>query len=65
MALKHYRIEAPYMVAGLDAQDGIVTRAAPIIRWTVGKPQRDVALWCARKGFQMQDFTHLTEKDDD
>lgn len=44
-----YRIVLPYAVAGVEVADGIVRRAAPILRWTVGKRIEQVATWVRGK----------------
>ena len=35
--MKLYVIDCSYYCAGLEVEDGVVTRAAPILKWTVGK----------------------------
>ena len=35
--MKLYCIDCSYYCAGLEVEDGVVTRAAPILKWTVGK----------------------------
>jgi hypothetical protein len=34
--MRLYRVECPYYCAGLIVEDGVVTRAAPVLKWTVG-----------------------------
>ena len=36
------RVEQPHACFAFEVTDGLVTRAAPIAGWTVGKPGRDV-----------------------
>lgn len=47
------RIEAPHFVAGVivsgPAGSRVVVKAAPILRWSMGKPARELARWCERK----------------
>lgn len=45
-----YQITLPHLCAGIIAQDGIITAAAPILRWSVGKPVRELAAWVKAKG---------------
>ena len=35
--MKLYCIDCPYYCAGLIVEDGVVTRAAPILKWAIGK----------------------------
>jgi hypothetical protein len=34
--VKLYQIECPYYCAGLEVEDGVVSRAAPVLKWTIG-----------------------------
>lgn len=43
------RIEGPDFVAGLILCDGICVKAAPVIRWTVGKRAEDLRIAFANK----------------
>jgi len=45
------RIVAPHFVAGLIHHDGRVVEAAPILRFMVGWSGRQVAGYCARRGW--------------
>lgn len=45
-----YRIELPYAVFSIDAERNVVTEAAPIARWMIGKPVPIVLGWANRKG---------------
>lgn len=47
------RITAPYLVAGFEF-DGVVRRAAPIIRYMTGWSQERVAAYATRKGWQLE-----------
>lgn len=50
------RVEAPHFVAGaIYAGDPWqCVRAAPIIRWMVGKPPRETRAYLDRKGWKFQ-----------
>lgn len=45
------RITAPHLVAGLQARDGRVVRAAPILRYMLGWDGSRLADYCERKGW--------------
>jgi hypothetical protein len=45
-----YQLTLPHLCAGLVVAGGRVTRAAPILRWTIGKPAKQVWLWAQTKG---------------
>lgn len=45
------RIVAPHFVAGVDAEDGRVVRAAPILRYMLDWDGVRVAGYCAQKGW--------------
>jgi hypothetical protein len=44
-------IDAPHFYAGLVAQDGKVIEAAPIIGYMLGWTGKQVANYCAKKGW--------------
>lgn len=44
-------IDAPHMYAGAVVHSGLVTRAAPILSWSVGKPWEHLTRWAYRKGY--------------
>lgn len=45
-----YHITLPYMCAGVVAnQSGMIIKAAPILRWTIGKHISEVKNWVLRK----------------
>lgn len=48
------QVEAPHFCAGLefDLASSKVLRAAPIIRWTVGKEMSDVLAYIERRGWR-------------
>lgn len=49
-----YRITAPHFCAGLVVIDGRIVRAAPILRWTLGKTPRQVWPYFRRKRWQIE-----------
>lgn len=51
------RITLSYAVFGLIVEDAVVVEAAPIARWAVGKPIRDVLTYYRRKGATFQRCT--------
>ena len=48
------RVVAPHFVAGLVAVDGVVTEAAPILRWTIGKRSAWLAAYFKRKSWKWE-----------
>lgn len=50
------QIKAPHFVAGLvyDKETELVTNAAPILGWSVGKDVFKVFYWCKEKGYDYQ-----------
>jgi hypothetical protein len=44
-----YQIRLPHATFGIEVRDGIVTRAAPIAKWTVGKKSGDVLGYYMRR----------------
>lgn len=47
--MKFLRIELPYAVAGIEVDNGIVVRTAPIFRWMIGKTEQYIRAWVRRK----------------
>ena len=45
------RVEGPGFVAGLILRDGLCVRAAPYMRWMVGKHMTYIIHYCYRKRF--------------
>lgn len=43
-----FQVRTPMITAALIVVGGKVVRAAPSLRWTVGKPLAEVASWVAR-----------------
>jgi hypothetical protein len=48
-----WQVTAPHFCAGLDESAGLVSDAAPILRWTIGKNIDWLAGYCRRKGWRM------------
>jgi hypothetical protein len=46
-----WQIQAPHFTAGAEFINGVCSRAAPIIRWMVGKTDVDLQAHCRRKGW--------------
>jgi hypothetical protein len=44
------RVELPHLTAGVIADDGIITTAAPILAWSLGKPTGVLAAWVLKQG---------------
>jgi hypothetical protein len=49
--MKLIRVVAPHFVAGFET-DGIVRRAAPILKYLVGKTDQEARRYIARKGWR-------------
>lgn len=55
------QITAPHFVAGLQAEDGRVVRAAPIIKYMIGWDGGGLKSWCHHKGWTYQVVDRLPE----
>jgi|MudIll2142460700_1097286.scaffolds.fasta_scaffold00083_8 hypothetical protein len=51
---KLHQIKAPHFTAGLVTREGKVVDAAPILQWTLGKPEIGVLSYCRRKRWTME-----------
>jgi hypothetical protein len=51
------RVEAPHFVAGLIVTKGRVVRAAPILKWSLGKQWVWIASYIERKGWRWRAWT--------
>lgn len=49
--MKLVRVVAPHFVAGFET-DGVVRRAAPILKYLVGKTDEEARRYIARKGWR-------------
>jgi hypothetical protein len=45
-------VNAPHFYAGVIVEDGVVVRAAPILKWCVGWQRDRLALYFKRKGWK-------------
>lgn len=45
-----WRVEMPYYVAGFIVQNGSVIHAAPILKWTIGRPLQPLLRQLRAKG---------------
>ena len=52
--MKLYQVTTPWMCAGMEVERGRVTRAAPILRWAVGKELSYLGAWCKRKRYSLR-----------
>lgn len=52
-----YRIAAPHFVAGVETENGVIVRAAPIVKWALRKPIMELLQYCRRKGWQITNLT--------
>ena len=44
------RVEMKTFVCGLEVKDGKVVKAAPVMRWSVGKELEEVLDWITKRG---------------
>ena len=44
-----YQVDVGYFCAGVEVQDNIIVRAAPILRWSCGKPLSALQSWVKTK----------------
>jgi len=49
-----YIVNAPYMYAGIIVNNSVITQAAPILRWSIGKKLCTIKEWVKRKGFGIE-----------
>lgn len=48
-----YRVQAPGYSAGMVVEDGVVTGAAKIIRWTVGRDLVPLLAYLEKRGYRV------------
>jgi hypothetical protein len=49
-----YRVTLSYACYGVVVRDGQIIEAAPIARWSVGKPLAQFAAWVRKKGGKLE-----------
>ena len=54
-----FQVTAPHFCAGLVVDGDRVVRAAPILRWTVGKNRAYLREYFTRKGWRVEFVTRL------
>lgn len=47
-------ISQPHATFGVKAVDGVIMDAAPIARWTLGKPEHKVIMYYVNKGARVE-----------
>lgn len=53
--MKHlYRVEAPHYVAGFEAVNGKIVKAAPIIHWAYKKSLKEVLNYLKKKNYKYE-----------
>lgn len=50
------RVEAPHFCAGIVVKDNIVVKAAPILKWTLGKTWEEVSSYFKEKKYIVSPF---------
>lgn len=55
-----WHVDAPHFCAGFYVRGGVVTRAAPILRWAVGKSLKGFQDYAARKGWRVYQWERPT-----
>jgi len=43
------QIDIPYACFGITVKHGVVIEAAPIGKWMIGKPWKDIKVWVNKK----------------
>jgi hypothetical protein len=52
-SLKKYEVDTPHYVAKLVVVDGVVSKAAPILAWTIGRKWDEILLWSQQHNFKV------------
>ena len=56
-----YQITSSYFCAGIITKNKIIIKAAPIIKWTVGKSISEIIIHCTKKDWKISCiFNHST-----
>lgn len=61
MAYRLIRVVAPHFVAGFIT-DGIVRRAAPILKYLEGKTDEEARAYIASKGWKASDYSAMVNR---
>lgn len=48
-----WQVIAPHFIAGLVTRGAVVTEAAPILRWAIGKSRDELREYFCRKGWSV------------
>ena len=57
-----YQVDAPGYSAGMVVEGGVVTGAAPIIRWTVGREMNALKVYLEKRGYTVQAVARFGDK---
>lgn len=55
-----WRVVAPHFVAGMIEQQGVISHAAPILRWAVGRSRDELRPYFSRRGWTVEHVSALT-----
>jgi hypothetical protein len=58
MKMTVYRVVAKHFVAGFVVEDGLIVRAAPIIKYTIGWKERRALKYFFDKHFLVREIDH-------
>lgn len=58
MAERYFYVSLPYATFGVGIRDGVVTSAAPIAAWALGKPAKALSFY-RKKGAEIVEITQL------
>jgi len=54
--MKWYRITLSYACYGIAVEDGVIKKAAPVARWSIGKRLEYFERWIRRKGGTIEEL---------
>jgi hypothetical protein len=57
MSGQWYRVETAYFVCAVVVEDNEVVKAAPIMKWAVGKTWPYIRAWIAKKKGKIQEMS--------
>lgn len=49
-----YRIQTDYYTAGVITKSGRIIKAAPVLKWAIGKPITKLQRWAKKKGAKFE-----------